>query len=214
MTATTTAPLTVRPAGIVDVTSAARLLESSAPEIDVDGDGFPDGPADPEVAASVARMALSHVVLQHGQLWVAERNGVLEAASVWMPAVETGAGDGLRDVLLRELHGPSLAAALDPGAEVRAALAGASLEVAALLERIDPEQILSGLGVAQHVSRLAAPAVMRATIMPALEALDGGVAAAASLEPERVAVLESAGFVGVGTVDVGAGHQLWVGRAA
>lgn len=213
MSACLSVPLTVRPAGLVDVTGAARLLEASAPEIDVDGDGVPDGPADPEIAASVARMALSHVVLQHGQLWLAEREGVLEAASVWMPAGEHGSSDTLRDVLARELRGTSLDAALDPGVEVRAALAAASAEVAALLQQVRPAQILSALGVAPHVADVEAPAVLRATILPGLEALDGRVAATTTVEPDRVGVLESAGFVGVGTVGLGAGHELWVGRA-
>jgi len=212
MTTCTSPSVIVRPAGLVDITVTARLLESSAPEIDLDGDGVPDGPADPEVAASVTRMALSHVVLPHGQLWVAERDGVLEAASVWMPAAGSGAGDGLRDVLVRELHGPSLAAALDPGVEVRAALADASPEVAALLETIGPEQVLGALGVAPHVPAADAADLLHATIVPALDALDG-VAAAASLDPDRVDVLRAAGFVAVGSVDVGAGHTLWVGRA-
>lgn len=213
MTTAISVPLTVRPAGLVDVTGAARLLEASAPEIDVDGDGVPDGPADPEIAASVARMTLSHVVLQHGQLWLAEREGLLEAAAVWMPTGEHGGSDTLRDALARELRGTSLDAALDPGVEVRAALAAASAEVAALLQPVRPAQILSALGVAPHVADVEAPAVLRATILPGLEALDGRVAATTTVEPARVAVLESAGFVGVGTVGLGAGHELWVGRA-
>ncbi|MGH1561465.1 hypothetical protein [Mumia sp. DW29H23] len=203
----------VRRAGIVDVTHVARLLEASAPELDIDGDGTVDGPADPLVAASVTRLALSHVVLQHGQLWVADAGDSLHAATVWMPLGAVGLADDLRDTVVRELDAATVQAAIDPGEEVRQALAAAAPEVAAALDRVQPDVVLTALAAVPELPAAERDRLLQACIATALEEIEG-VAAAVTLVPERVAVLEAAGFTRVDEVEVGAGHLLWVGRAA
>jgi hypothetical protein len=210
-TATDTA-YAFRRAGIADVTHVARLLEASAPELDLDGDGTIDAPADPEVAASVTRIALSHVVLQHGHLWVADAGDALHAASVWVPVGALGLAEHVGEIVARELDTTTLQAALDPGEDVRMALASAAPEVTAAIDAIDPDVVLTGLAAAPHLTAAERDHLLHGCIAPPLAEIDG-VAATVTLAPERVPVLESAGFVRADEVAIGAGYTLWVGRA-
>ncbi|MBW9210439.1 hypothetical protein KV100_12315 [Mumia sp. zg.B21] len=207
----------VRRAGLVDVTHAARLLEVSAPALDIDGDGTVDGPPDPQVAAVVTRLALSHLVLQQGKLWVAERDGVLQAATVWMPRHEVrlgavGLSEGLRETVRLELDAATVHAALDPGEDVREALGAAETTVADMLSRVAPDVVLTTLAVVPDLGPHERADILQACITAALEETDG-VAAAMTLLTEHVAVLEASGFVRVAEVTVGAGHRLWVGTS-
>lgn len=204
---------TVRRAGIVDVTQVARLLDASAPELDLDGDGVVDGPADPEVAASVTRLALSHVVLQHGQLWVAGTGDALHAATVWMPPAAVGLADDLRDTIALELDADTVRAAIDPGKNVRQALAAAAPEVADVLDRVEPGVVLTALAADPELDADARDQLLEACITTGLDEIEDA-AAALTLVPGRVAVLEAAGFSRVDEIEVGAGHLLWVGWAA
>ncbi|WP_370617594.1 hypothetical protein [Mumia sp. Pv 4-285] len=203
----------VRRGGIADVTHVTRLLEAAAPQVDLDGDGTIDGPADPVVAASVTRLALSHVVLQHGQMWVADHEGIVLAASVWVPTTAMAQVNALSAVVARELDAATVQAALDPGSDVRGVLDAATPEIGAHLDAIQPDVLLTGLAADPQLPPAERDRLLMACTVRALEELEG-TAAAVSLEPEQVLVLESAGFVRVAEIPVGAHHRLWVGRSA
>ncbi|KAA1425325.1 hypothetical protein FE697_005575 [Mumia zhuanghuii] len=200
----------VRRGGIADVTHVTRLLESSAPRLDLDGDGTIDGPADPVVAASVTRLALSHVVLQHGEMWVADLGGVVRAASIWVPTTAITQVDDLSGVVARELDPSTVQAALDPGAEVRSVLAAATPQIGDHLEALQPDALLTGLAADPRLPRPVRDRLLVACAVRALEERDG-TAAAVAFEPERVAILEEAGFVQAAEIPVGEHHRLWVG---
>ena len=105
--------VTVRRARFVDVPGVARLLTADHPVVDLDGDGRPDAPVDPEQLSSATRLVLSHGILEQGEIWVAEDTDGLRAATVWLPPEGMHAhlehfdlrpGGGFRSVLTYETH--------------------------------------------------------------------------------------------------------------
>ncbi|GMA33275.1 hypothetical protein [Litorihabitans aurantiacus] len=204
--------ITVRRGGLVDVNAVVRMLTAGNRHIDIDGDGEPDGPLDPEAAGSAARMALSHVVLDRGDLWVAhDVAGDLQAISVWMPGDVEGVAAELRQVLERELGTTDPGEAIGPSPHVRPQLMGAMQAVLEQALVLQPRLVLFAVTVAPQVDPAAVVELARAVVAPVVSG-DGDVLAVA-LDGDRARLLEAVGFAEVAQVPLGADHALWLGRA-
>lgn len=210
--ATTPAGVTVRRGGLVDVNAVVRLLRSSSHDVDIDGDGHLDGPVDPEAARSAARMALSHVVLEQGDLWVAhDAAGELQALSVWMPGAVDGASSDLHRILERELRMPDPSQAIGPGEHVRPQLMASMAGVMEHVLVLQPRLVLFAVTVAQQADQAAVVALARAVVAPVLTG-DGDVLAVA-LDGDRARLLRAVGFAEVAQVPLGELNNVWIGRA-
>ena len=213
--ATTPAGVTVRRGGLVDVNAVVRLLRSSSHDVDIDGDGHLDGPVDPEAARSAARMALSHVVLEQGDLWVAhDAAGELQALSVWMPGAVDGASSDLHRILERELRMPDPSQAIGPGDHVRPQLMAAMAGVMDHVLVLQPRLVLFAVTVAPQVNpadHSAVIALARAVVAPVVRG-DGDVLAVA-LDGDRARLLRAVGFAEVAQVPLGDLNSVWIGRA-
>lgn len=211
-----------RPGSMIDVNAVARLLRSAMRPLDIDGDGILDGPTDHDAADTAARLLLLHSVLEHGRLWVAEREGRPVAAAIWVPggAATGGAttgGDELGGILRRELQVDSVsdvAALIGPDEHVRPFLEDAMASASGAVERA--RLVLYGVVIDPAVvDDLDVVALARELVAPVVSELDGeGESAyALALDPARAALLEAAGFRRVDAIPFGAGHTVWVGRA-
>ncbi|ROR96573.1 hypothetical protein EDD28_1158 [Salana multivorans] len=208
-----------RPGSLLDVNAVARLLRSAMQPLDIDGDGIPDGPADTNAADVAARLLLLHSVLEHGRLWVAERDGRPVAAAIWVPG-ETGVGPGSDDlggILRRELQVDSVsdvAALVGPDERVRPFLEDAMAAAFGAVE--SARLVLYGVVVDPAVvDDVDVVALARELVAPVVAELDdaGESAYALALDPARASLLEAAGFRRVDAVPFGVGHTVWVGRA-
>ncbi|PWD51326.1 hypothetical protein C8046_12305 [Serinibacter arcticus] len=208
----TVAGVTVRRGGLVDVNSVVRLLREGSQEVDIDGDGDPDGPVDPEAARSAARMAISHVVLEQGDLWVAHDDaGTLQAISVWMPGALPGASDELHRILERELHLPDPSEAIGPPEHVRPQLMESMAGVMEHVHAHEPRLVLFAVTVAPQSDPAAVVALARAVVAPVVRG-DGDVLAVA-LDGDRARLLQAVGFAEVAAVPLGELNTVWIGRA-
>jgi hypothetical protein len=210
--ATTPTGVTVRRGGLVDVNAVVRLLRSSSHDVDIDGDGHLDGPVDPEAARSAARMALSHVVLEQGDLWVAhDAAGELQALSVWMPGAVDGASSDLHRILERELRMPDPSQAIGPGDHVRPQLMASMAGVMEHVLLLRPRLVLFAVTVAPQADQAAVVALARAVVAPVIRG-DGDVLAVA-LDGDRARLLRAVGFAEVAQVPLGELNNVWIGRA-
>lgn len=204
--------VTVRRGGLVDVNAVVRMLRSSSHDVDIDGDGHLDGPVDPEAARSAARMALSHVVLEQGDLWVAhDAAGELQALSVWMPGAVDGASFDLHRILERELRMPDPSQAIGPGEHVRPQLMASMAGVMEHVLVLHPRLVLFAVTVAQQADQAAVIALARAVVAPVVRG-DGDVLAVA-LDGDRARLLRAVGFAEVAQVPLGDLNNVWIGRA-
>lgn len=208
--------ITVRRGGLVDVTAVVRLLRAGSHEVDIDGDGDPDGPVNPEAARSAARMAISHVVLEDGELWVAHDSaGHLQATSVWMPGSLPGASDELHRILERELHLPDPSEAIGPPEHVRPQLMESMTGVMEHVDAAAPRLVLFAVTVAPQVDPAAVVALARAVVAPVVND-DGdavGPVLAIALDGDRARLLRAVGFEEVAQVPLGELNTVWIGRA-
>lgn len=209
----------VREAGLVDVNAVVRLLQGGATQIDIDGDGESDGPADVDAAGSAARMALSHIVLQDGALWVAESAGAgvisgrpreILATSVWMPGSPEHYADSLQNILTRELHVADVSDAIGPSQHVRPQLAESMTGVMEHVFALAPRLVLFAVTVAPQVAPADVVALARAVVAPVIA--DGGVLAVA-LDDSRARLLRAVGFHEVAQVPLGELNTVWIGQA-
>lgn len=205
---------TVRRGTLVDVNAVVRLMRAGAAAIDIDGDGIPDGPHDEETAAAAARLALSHLSLESGDLWVAEREGRLVAASVWLP----GDGRALRadtsHLLARELRLEDVPGAIGPAEHLRGEIEATATGVFAELLTNRPRLVLASLTVAtEEVHPHEVIELARRVVHPVVHAEETAVLAVA-IDDARARLLRAVGFSTISTVPLGELNAVWVGRAA
>lgn len=225
-TTKTDATATIRPGTILDVNAVARLLRASAHAIDVDGDGIPDGPRDPEAAAMASRLVLLHGVLEHGELWVMEAAGEVIGAAVWAPArieVARDAPTELGAILRRELRVERMddvAELVGPAPQVRGYLTEAMtgvLQAAADLavdDASDGALLLYALvlppGPAHAESRIGLARQLLAPVLAGDQPERPLLALA--LDAPRAHLLAASGFVTHDVVPLGAANSVWIGR--
>ena len=149
--------MTVRRAGFVDVPGVARLLTADHPVVDLDGDGRPDTPVDPEQLSSATRLVLSHGILEQGEIWVAEDADGLLATTVWLPPEVPAFEDELRGVLVREVGVDPLDAPPDDEpvrVATRQALGVAQSAIADALDAVRPRLILVAAAIAPDLEEI------------------------------------------------------------
>lgn len=211
-------PWTVRPATLVDVNAVARLLRASSVAIDIDGDGAPDGPADPAAAEAATRMVLSHVALQDGEIWLAETedrlgNREVVAASVWLPGhsdVQLAHLDGL---LRRELHVNDVAAALGPAENLRAQVEATAIGVMTTIAGANPALVLFAVVVSPRFTGAEMVAIARDVVAPVRRERVGQELLAVAIDDERARLIMATGFTETDRVLLGDLHLVWLGRA-
>lgn len=205
---------TVRPGTLIDVNPLARMIRAVARPVDLDGDGVPDGPADEDAASSAARLLLLHVVLESGRLTVAEEDGEIVAAAIWVPGMFPVQPQQVRTLLTRELRmddGASVVDAVGPDARVRPVLEVAMTEFLDDVARQQPDLVLYAVVVAEH-ARAAARELARDVVAPVLSETQNVLALA--LDGSRADVLEASGFRERGRIPLGASNAMWVGAPA
>lgn len=203
---------TVTRAGLVDVNPIARLMQQHRPFVDLDGDGQPDQPMDPEQAAPATRLVLSLGGLEHGEVWCAraddEEPTEVAAAAVWMPPDAADLARDLRRVVARELgvtqvgEEPAeapLRSIMTATAELIAVLRGSSAQRVLIMLADDRE----GPDRLDQLAELLAP-VITAELAAHREAF------AVTVDPAQVADLTALGFRPVLTAPLGAA-ELWLG---
>jgi hypothetical protein len=220
---TPTTEVTVRRARFVDVPGVARLLTADHPVVDLDGDGTPDAPGDPEQMSSATRLVLSHGIMEQGEVWVAEDPDGLRATTVWLPPEVPAFEDELRGVLVREVGVDPLEASPDDEpvrVATRQALGVAQAAIADALDAVRPRLILVAAAVAPDIEgpgrvdtlRLLvdAPASAPRSSSPTAE----GPLLTAVVDPARVEGLRAIGFVEHRSVDLVPHGRLWIGVRA
>ena len=213
------APWTVRPAALLDVNAVARLLRVSAVAIDIDGDGAPDGPADPAAAEAAMRMVLSHVALEDGEVWVAERleepSGRREvvAASVWLPGHTDEHLTHLDGLLRRELHLSDVAQALGPVESLRPQLEATAVGVMTSIAQGNPALVLFAVVVSPRFSGADMVAIARDVVAPVRRQRAGQELLAVAIDDERARLLMATGFAEADRILLGDLHLVWLGRA-
>lgn len=204
--------LHTRQGHLLDVNPVARLLRASAHELDIDGDGVPDGPADPGAVDATARMLLAHLVLASGELWVTERDGEIVAASVWVPGGDDAASvraGALDQLLRRELKVDRVVDAVGPAVHLRPALESAMAEVGDLIQLSSARLVLFAVAVAPHVEPHDVVTMARTVVEPVLSRDEPVLAVA--IDDGRGALLRQSGFATVGRVPLGEGNEVWLG---
>ncbi|PFG21309.1 hypothetical protein [Serinibacter salmoneus] len=205
---------TVRRGTLVDVNAVVRLMRAGAAPVDINGDGILDGPHDEETAAAAARLALSHLSLESGDLWVAERGGRLVAASVWLPGDGRALSADTSHLLARELHLDDVSAAIGPGDHLRGEVEATATGVFAELLANRPRLVLASLTVATgEVDPREVIELARRVVHPVVHADESPVLAVA-IDDARARLLRAVGFTTVSTVPLGELNAVWVGRAA
>lgn len=233
---------TVRRGGLLDVNPVVRLLRVGANAVDVDGDGELDGPRDEEAASAAARMLLLHVVLERGELWVAERApsepsehdgdpsssprpADIVAASIWLPGSElelvTGQLDSsalvasdLRALLTRELRLADVTEAIGPPEHVRPQVTETMTGLVETLTELHPRLVLFAVTVAPQLPQHELVEVARAVVGPVTDRRTSGGVVAVALDEGRARLLRATGFAEVGRVPLGELNEVWIGRAA
>lgn len=221
------AQVTVRRARFVDVPGVARLLTADHPVVDLDGDGTPDAPVDPEQLSSATRLVLSHGIMEQGEIWVAEDADGLRATTVWLPPEVPAFEDELRGVLVREVGVDPLDEPADDEpvrVATRQALDVAQSVIADALDAVRPRLILVAAAVAPDVAGPDRAATLRLLVdAPARadRALDGvpvapadGPLLTAVVDPARVEGMQRIGFVEHRSVDLVPHGRLWIGVRA
>ena len=213
-------PWTVRPASLLDVNAVARLLRASAVAVDIDGDGTPDGPADPAAAEAAMRMVLSHVALQDGEVWVAETDTgpdggprELVAASVWLPGHSDDHLTHLDGLLRRELHVSDVAAAVGPAESLRPQVEATAVGVMTTIAGANPALVLFAVVVSPRFVGAEMVAVARDVVAPVRKARAGQELLAVAIDDERARLLMATGCAEVDRVLLGDLHLVWLGRA-
>lgn len=215
--------VTVRRARFVDVPGVARLLTADHPVVDLDGDGRPDAPVDPEQLSSATRLVLSHGILEQGEIWVAEDTDGLRAATVWLPPEVPAFEDELREVLVREVGVDPLDEPADDEpvrVATRQALGVAQSAIADALDAVRPRLVLVAAAVAPDVEGADRTDTLRRLVdapASAQHSLDGlpvdGPLFTAIVDPARVEGMRSIGFVEHRSVGLEHG-TLWIGVRA
>ncbi|MBD7999442.1 hypothetical protein [Oerskovia gallyi] len=216
-----TPQVAVRRARFVDVPGVARLLTADHPVVDLDGDGTPDAPVDPEQLSSATRLVLSHGIMEQGEIWVAEDADGLRATTVWLPPEVPAFEDELRGVLVREVGVDPLDEPADDEpvrVATRQALDVAQSVIADALDAVRPRLILVAAAVAPDVQGLARTATLRLLVdapartdrTPDGAPVDGPLLTAV-VDPARVEGMERIGFVEHRSVDLVPHGRLWIG---
>lgn len=232
------AGVTVRRARFVDVPGVARLLTADHPVVDLDGDGAPDAPGDPEQLSSATRLVLSHGIMEQGEVWVAEDADGLRATTVWLPPEVPAFEDELRGVLVREVGVDPLDDRPDDEpvrVATRQALGVAQAAIADALDQVRPRLILVAAAVAPDVEgqdridaiRLLvdAPASAPRSPSPSADPRSGSDDGAATgtgvgplltavVDPNRIEGMRRIGFVEHRSVDLVPHGRLWIGVRA
>lgn len=208
-----TAPWTVRPGTLLDVNPVARLLRDGARPIDIDGDGVADGPVDEDAAAIASRLLLLHVVLERGRLVVAEQNGAIVAASVWVPPDEALLPADLGPLLTRELHLAGvgeLAASIGPPEHVRPQLEATMTGFLDSVLTSRPHLVLYAIAVVATLATVDVVTVARAVVDPVLA--EGRDVLALALDDDRARLLEATGFRETSRIPLGDLNTVWIGE--
>lgn len=200
---------TVRPGGILDVNPVTRLLRACARPVDIDGDGIVDVPTDPAAADAAARMLLLHVVIERGRLEVAEHEGEIVGAAVWLPGDTGPLPDGVEELLRRELRVPDVAQAIGPGEHVRPHLEATMAGVLTSIAQEEPALVLYAVAISPAIAREQVVALARDLVAPVLA--EGRSVLAVALDAGRAGLLRAAGFTELGRVPLGAGGEVWLG---
>jgi len=170
-------PLTIRMAGIADITAIARITHEGPPRTDLD----------PELIARTTRLLLTHVAFAHGALWVEHGpDGVITRAVAVIPGANMTPWQAIGRVVGPDLV--TIAPMTPDDAEVGRALE-AELVAAA------PAWVMS------EISRASSPRVRRAALLEAAldwaldqSEADGGVVVVADSEDEAAAA-QAIGFL-------------------
>lgn len=202
----------VRPGTMLDVNPVGRLLQASAQAPDLAWEAPPGPPADLEAAGVAARLLLLHVVLERGRLIVAEHNGHIVGASVWLPGDAPFASDDMPSLLRRELHlsGDSeVADAIGPPAAARAEFDRSMRDLATTLAQSDPDLVLYAVVIDAEHARTDLVPHARLLVAPVLR--EGVTVRALALDAARARLLEAIGFAEQVQVPLGEQGSVWVG---
>lgn len=211
-------------AGIVDVNPIAQFLyEARAGAHDA---GAALDPEDLNAQLAAFRLFLSHVVLEHGELWVTEDETGIQAAALWLPSQPQQFGDEVRRVVERELGGSgSPEHQAQPARSARSLVAdddGIAPLIAESVPRVidiadatKPDLILTDVALAPSVdpSSEDGELLIRELLRPVLGSPAYTRFAALSLDAAVVRVLEAAGFKPIASVPVSDLASLWMGAA-
>lgn len=189
----------VRPGTLVDVPGVVRLAMDDALG------------ADAVVDEGALRLLLTHVVLEQGRLWVAERGCRLVGASIWLPASAEHLANDLRRIAARELGG-ARTEALTPDKDVDDQLQLLLPDVLRLVERSAPRLVLLNVAIAPGLSAGRRERLVTDLVRAMQDEPIEGRLLAVSFDPDHVRVLVRAGFETLGGVPVG-NHSLWIGHA-
>ena len=221
---TTRPAATVRRARFIDVPGVARLLTTDHPVVDLDGDGRPDSPVDPEQLSSATRLVLGHGILEQGEIWVAEDADGLLATTVWLPPEVPAFEDELREVLVREVGVDPLDEPADDEPvrlATRQALGIAQSAIADALDAVRPRLVLVASAVAPDVTGAERIDALRRLVdapASARHAPDGSPAVGplftAIVDPARVEGMRSIGFVEHRSIGLEPHGTLWIGVRA
>lgn len=233
---------TLRKASIVDVNSAALFLSGVGREGAEDVSSDPETPETAEASESqiaALRLFLSHVALEHGELWLSDDEVGIQAAALWLPSQPDQFGDEIRRVFRREL-GLNIAASNDHAAQATspgATIAGTNhgvgtdhsigsnnggalvqdmaTEILAMASTTNPELILTDVALAADIDPASADGatLVRDLLRPVLSSPVHSRFAAISIDDGIVAVLCELGFRTVTTVVADGGAVVWIGQA-
>lgn len=218
----------LRKAGIVDVTAAAQFMhrgdeaesEAAIASETVDAPG-------PENQAAAFRLFLSHVVLEHGELWITEDEVGIQAAALWLPRDPQRFGGEINQVLSRELGLPSPTAhrnpptnsshppASQPATGPDNVAVHALPDILAVADAFGPDLILADvtLGPELDPTTESGGELVRELLRPVLGSPQYSRFAAVSVDAAIVNVLEDLGFRAVATVPISESAVAWVGVA-
>ncbi len=224
----------LRKAGIVDVNAAAQFMRRDAGGIDLNDRGAMregDEELDEELAESQGaafRLFLSHVVLEHGELWLSEDEMGIQAAALWLPCQPQQFGAEINQVFARELGqqrvGRVRTRVMPSGSNSAVSSNGAGTdnqahvaipELLNIANATAPDLILSDVALSDEVDPTSQDGIdlVQDLLRPVLASPVYSRFAALSLDPAIVDVLQGLGFRSIATVPISAAAVVWVGSA-
>ena len=206
---------TVHRATIADVTQAAQFFQQRA-GVAADRHDVSAASDDPRLAAF--RLFLSHVVLEHGELWLAEDEAGITAAALWLPRNPEQFGPELTRVLLRELgplpedvpSSPSISG--ENTADELASVTPQLLKVAASSRA---QLILTDVLLADDIAPGSPEGadIVRSLLRPVLSSPQYSRFAAISVDPDVIVLLQEFGVLSLASVPCGENSMAWMGMA-
>lgn len=209
----------LRRVGIVDINAAAQFLQRGGREEPSEARSPIDAQALElaENKTAAFRLFLSHVVIEHGELWIADDETGIQAAALWLPRQPQQFGAEVQRVLVRELGEeiPSQADSVAESAGLDTAEVTSLPRILAIADSTAPDLILTDVVLSPDVdpSTPDGAELVRELLRPVLSSPAHTRFAAISMDTAIVDVLQDLGFRAIATVPLNGQAAAWMGVA-